>query len=494
MRRIYKKATVFVLTLILACMPTAAFAAGSNGTEAGGTAISAAVSEKAIGEAELSALIGKTAEYLVRTVSNPVISMTGGEWAVLGLARSDADVPQSYYDKYYQNAAAELKAKEGKLSSVKYSEYSRVILALTAIGRDVTDVEGYNLLEKLADYNSVIKQGINGPIFALIALDSRDYPIPQVSGVPVQTTREMLLGYILDREITDAKGVKGGFALSGDVPEADITGMALQALANYEDRPDVKAAADRALIALDRLQQANGGFSAMETENSESIVQAIVAKSALGIDAGRNVAALMEYCMDDGSVQHVLNRGANLMASEQGLYALVSYARYKQGLPSLYDMSDAASVSGAAPGTGSGAGANAGTGAGSGTGVDSGAGTSADSGGIKVSLNGQYLEFEQAPVNIEGNVLVPMSVIFRAMGAEVIWDGTAKKVTGTLGGKTVELMIGSSIAAVNGAEVTLAVPARIINGYTMVPARFITESLGAQVSWQGDTNTVVITH
>ena len=459
MKRIYRKAITFLLAAVLAAAtPSAAFAAGSDGA--------------GISETELSAAIDKTAEYLVKTVTDPVISTIGGEWAVLGLARSGADVPQSYYDKYYQNVVAELKEKEGKLSSVKYSEYARVILALTAIGRDVTDVGGYNLLEKLADYNSVIKQGINGPIFALIAFDSKDYDIPQVSGIPVQTTRDMLLDFILGREITDAQGIKGGFALSGDVPEADITGMALQALANYKDRPDVKAAIDRALLALDRLQQANGGFSAMETENSESIVQAIVAKSALGIDAGRNVAALMEYCLDDGSLQHVLKRGANLMATEQGLYALVSYARYKQGRSSLYDMSDAA----------------AGTGSGAGTGTSAGG-----AGGITVTLNGQYLEFEQAPVNIDGHVLVPMRKIFEAMGAKVLWDGPSKKVTGTLGGRTVELTIDSSTAALNGTAVTLDAPARNINGYTMVPARFITESLGAKVTWQGETNTVVIT-
>ena len=145
-------------------------------------------------------------------MSNPVIALIGGEWAVLGLARSGIEVPQSYYDKYYSNVVAELKENKGDLTRNKYSEYSRLILSLTAIGHDVTNVGDYNLLEKLADFNSVKKQGINGPIFALIALDSNNYKIPQVEGVTIQTTREMLLDYILNKEITDVNGIVGGFS------------------------------------------------------------------------------------------------------------------------------------------------------------------------------------------------------------------------------------------------------------------------------------------
>ena len=113
---------------------------------------------------------------------------------------------------------------------------------------------------------------------------------------------------------------------------------------------------------------------------------------------------------------------------------------------------------------------------------------------IKVSLNGTYLTFEQAPVNQDGRVLVPMRTIFEAMGAEVKWDEAAKKVTGTLDGNKVELTIESKTASVNGKDTTLEVPAVIINGSTMVPVRFISESLSASVEWQKNTNTVVITY
>ena len=363
----------FIVCVMTAGLSPAAFPVSYAGSEISGQ--------------ELSAVIDKTAGYLTGKVTNPVISSIGGEWAVLGLARSGADVPESYYDRYYDNAAAELRSNEGILSNVKYTEYSRLILALTAIGRDVADVGGYNLLEKLADYNRVIKQGINGPIFALIALDSRDYTIPQISGVTVQTTREMLVDYILSREVIGADGVRGGFSLSGDAPDADITGMALQALSNYQSRSDVKAAIDRALLVLEKIQLANGSFENYGTETLESIVQVIVAKSALGVDASVNVSALMAYSLDDGSMEHTISGGANLMATEQGFYALVSYARYKDGRNSLYDMTDTVNADNTAGtiNTDSSADKNTGT-----------------VGAIKVILNGEYLNFKQAPVNTNG--------------------------------------------------------------------------------------------
>ncbi len=474
MKNILKKGISFFLVCIMVVGMSSAAFAESN-------------ADSKLNEAEISAAISKTADYLAGTVTNPVISSIGGEWAVLGLARSEADVPQSYYDKYYNNVVSELKSKEGNLSDVKYTEYSRLILALTAIGRDVTDAAGYNLLEKLADYNRVVKQGINGPIFALIALDSNDYAIPQISGVTVQTTRQMLIDYILSKEITDANGVLGGFSFSDYAPDTDLTGMALQALAKYKDQSEVKAAIDRALLVLDNLQLENAGFESHGTENLESLAQVIVAKSALDIDAQSNVGELMEYYLDDGSMRHTLSGGTNQMATEQGFYALVSYARYLKGQNSLYHMTD----------TNRTAGGNNAVDSANSKGLADGK-KSAESGSstniIQVSLNGKHLDFVQAPVNVDGRVLVPMRGIFEAMGAEILWDDTQKKVTGILGDKTVELIIGGKTATINGEKENLDVPGCIINNYTMVPVRFISEGLDARVEWQKETNTVVIVH
>ena len=72
-----------------------------------------------------------------------------------------------------------LTEKDGVLSAQRYTEYARAVLALTSIGFDVTDVAGYDILEPLADYASVCRQGVNGPLWALIALDSYGYDIPE---------------------------------------------------------------------------------------------------------------------------------------------------------------------------------------------------------------------------------------------------------------------------------------------------------------------------
>lgn len=123
--------------------------------------------------------IDDTAAFLLKTVKKPTVSAVGGEWTIIGLARSDYNVPQSYYDGYYQTVEQTVKSLEGKLHDKEYTDYSRVVIALTAIGKDPSNVGGYNLLTPLGDFEKTIWQGINGPIFALLALDSGNYEIPQ---------------------------------------------------------------------------------------------------------------------------------------------------------------------------------------------------------------------------------------------------------------------------------------------------------------------------
>lgn len=289
-----------------------------------------------------------TADYMVNQLKSPGY---GAEWIILGLARSGADVPESYYDTYYRDVEKTVKDNRGVLDNRKYTEYSRVILALTAIGKDPSNVGGYNLLEKLADFENVIWQGINGPIWALIALDSGDYAIPQVSGVETQTSRELLIDEILSQEIDG-----GGFSLDGNEPDCDITAMAVQALSGYMDRSDVKAAVDRAVEVLSYMQKADGTFASWGTKNAESICQVIVALAALDIDPVKDdrfirngntvIDALLTFYDENGGFRHVNTSTAgyepivNGMATEQSYYALTAYDRLLAGKTSLYDMSD----------------------------------------------------------------------------------------------------------------------------------------------------------
>lgn len=274
------------------------------------------------------------------------VPTAGNEWRVLGLARA-GKITSELSDGYYSSLESYVKEIDSaKLDSRKSTENSRVILALSAIGKDATDVAGYNLLEPLADFDFVTWQGLNGPVFALIAFDTYNYEIPTAADGATQTTRENLISYILDSQLEN-----GGWTFFGSTADPDMTGMAIQALAPYYNKnADVKNAVDKALDVLSSSQQDNGGFASWGTVNVESCAQVLTALSSLGINADTDerfikngntlVDAIMEFSVENGFA-HVKDGGYNQMATEQAYYALVSYNRVKNGKTSLYDMSDA---------------------------------------------------------------------------------------------------------------------------------------------------------
>ena len=307
----------------------------------------------------VDAVLADTAATVYQSVPSPQFGAIGGEWAVIGLARSGYDIPDRYYTDYYAAIEAHVSACSGKLHEKKYTEYSRLILALTAIGKDARQVAGYDLTVPLGDYEKTIWQGVNGPIWALLALDCGDYPMPQNPQAETQATRQMYIDYILQCQCSD-----GGWSLSGGaLSDADLTGMALQALAKYQDQPAVAAATAQALSCMSRQQDETGGFSSWGTSNSESCVQMLVALCELGLplDDARFVKnghtlldALMNYYQPGQGFVHTLGgTGSDQMATEQGLYALAAVQRAAAGRSSLYRMDDAIQLgSNAASGAG----------------------------------------------------------------------------------------------------------------------------------------------
>ena len=303
----------------------------------------------AISESDLTSAVTKSASYMLDAVKQPQVGSIGGEWTVIGLARSGHDVPQKYWDNYYAAVEDYVENCSGVLHKKKYTEYSRVVVALTAIGADPADVAGYDLLKPLGDFDKTIWQGINGPIWALIALDSGSYEMPVNAEAKTQATRQMYIDEILSRQLND-----GGWNLSdkggNGQSDPDITGMALQALAKYQAQSAVKAATDKALTCLSKMQDSSGGYASWETSNSESVVQVIVALCELGIDLNdsrftKNGSTLLDnlfsYRNADGSFSHTANGSGNdQMSSEQGFYGIVAVMRAMQGKNSLYRMSD----------------------------------------------------------------------------------------------------------------------------------------------------------
>ncbi|TKI51513.1 hypothetical protein FC752_21755 [Lysinibacillus varians] len=277
-----------------------------------------------------------TGQFLVNKATNPSF---GDEWIIMALTRGEYNVPKGYYDKYYENVTKHVQSVKGNLHNRKYTDYSRLIIALTAIGKDPTNVGGFNLVEKLSDFDKVVWQGTNGAFFALIALDTWGFELPKKA----TTTREKLIQHILSKQLPD-----GGWNLSGVKADPDMTAMAIQALSTYRDREDVKASINKALDTLNNLQGANGSYQSWGTTNLESVAQVITALASLNIDANKDqrfhklfTSFFTFYNVKDGGFKHVLTESvSNGMATEQASYTLAAYNRLIESKTKLYDTSD----------------------------------------------------------------------------------------------------------------------------------------------------------
>jgi hypothetical protein len=281
----------------------------------------------------------------------------GNEFAVVLQAR-DAAITTAAKDGYIADlvdkVVPKLKDNNGRIDSNKSTNNSRVILALTALGINAKSFAGYDLTAALADLNWVKKQGINGAVYALIALDSANYAVPKLpaGSSATQTSRANLL-----TTITGAKLSGGGWALSGTTADPDITGMALQALAPYYGKKNtsVDLAVNTARAALSSLQhKTNGGFGSPlvgSTITAESTAQVLMALDALDTsiyhpyfvkEGATTFDALYRFAIRDASgkvtsFKHLESGVSNPMATELGMLALVSHSLALKG-QKLFDM------------------------------------------------------------------------------------------------------------------------------------------------------------
>ena len=176
-----------------------------------------------------------TGEYLKNNIT-PQVGSIGGEWVVIGLSRNG--IFSDAQKQAYCEAVKAYVASKGtnRLHSRKSSDNSRVILALSAVGKDPRSIAGYDLTEPLADFDYVKKQGINGVIWALIALDSCNYYLQN-------DFRDQMLGELLSVQHSD-----GSWGLDENA-DPDVTGMALQALAPYRKYDtNIQKAVENALL------------------------------------------------------------------------------------------------------------------------------------------------------------------------------------------------------------------------------------------------------
>lgn len=262
------------------------------------------------------------AEMLVELVPEPQMGSVGGEWAIIALARGGHAVPDGYYEGYLDRLEKALEACGGVLHQIKRTEYSRVALALAALGENPADFRGYDLITPLIETDMVKIQGNNGPIWALITLDSGDYP-------GTDEAKAKLVVEILSQQNED-----GGFGIApGQASNIDMTAMALTALAKHTDADGAAACIDGAL----------GFLAVAEFDSSESCAQALVAYSALKMpeEAGNMRNALEEYAIDGGYSHLMDEKQIDGMATEQAGYAIAAYERMLNGQNALFDMRDA---------------------------------------------------------------------------------------------------------------------------------------------------------
>ena len=301
---------------------------------------------------DISSVLNATLTMQATTVAEPAFGTNYGEWTVFGLARggyyaNDNQYFVDYYDRiveYVNGKAAEIDLS-GALDKSKSTDNSRLIMALAAIGRDATKVGNWDLVEAYSanGINWIRKQGMNGTIWTLIALDCGGYETSD------PTIRQQCVDAIVSAQHND-----GGWSLvtaKTQPSNVDITGMTLTALYPYRDQPAVAAACETAFNWLSESQLDNGGFPYGKGETSESCVWAIVACTTWGINPDTDprfikngysaVDNLLTYYLEDQAMfEHGRGAGANAMATDQAAYGLVAYDRLVRGKSALYDYSD----------------------------------------------------------------------------------------------------------------------------------------------------------
>lgn len=273
----------------------------------------------------------------------------GNEWAVMTVARAGMLTGEQETAYYKSLEAAVEELGSGTLDTLYPTTNAKVVLALSAMGKNPSDVAGYNLLEPLADKNYIAEQGVNAAIYALLAFDANQYEIPTAPAGAEQVTREDLVQMILEAECSE-----GGWAWSDEQADPDLSSNALQALAPYYQTDGaVKEAVDRGLTVLSNMQNPDGSVSSWGTENACSTAQVLTALTCLGIDPVtdtrfiKNGYSIMDalgsfYLTGSGFRFDFSTTDVDLpFSTVQASYALVSYERFRRGQNSLYNMSDA---------------------------------------------------------------------------------------------------------------------------------------------------------
>ncbi len=309
--------------------------------------IGLARSDKEVPKEIFDTYYSKVEAFVQDKISNNQ-KMSGGDlansWAIIGLARSDKEVPKEIFDTYYSKVEAFVQDKISNNQKMSGGDLAKLILSVSAIGQDPRNVAGNDLIDIVWHQDGILNEYYTSLAYVLIAVDSKNYQEPK----DALNTRDKMIEALLSNELDN-----GGFGWG--TPEPDSTAMVLQALVKHQDREDVKNTMNRSLVILSELQTETGGYVSWGNENSNSVAQVITLLTALGENPttseaflkGENnlLGNLITFYTGNGDFKYIhSDSGANGMATEQALYSLASYDRLVNGKTSLYDMTDVIST------------------------------------------------------------------------------------------------------------------------------------------------------
>ena len=286
----------------------------------------------------------KTGELLAQSKWLPA-GTSGNDWLAFALAISGVPEKKSAYLSKLEDYVTGQYAEKGCLHTVLATEYHRIALTVLALGGDPAsfgkDADG-DPVDLIADGtwgfgDDLGRQGLNGLIYGLIALDSKAYPVPDGAAID----REWILAQILAAQNKD-----GGFGFVKGSSDIDLSAMTLTALAPYRER--CAGEIEKALEYLSCQQSDSGQYACFGNMNAESAAQVIIALCSLGIDPetderfiknGRTLPDTLElFRLEGGAYCHLIgDEEWDILATEQALMALTALERLREGGPGIYD-------------------------------------------------------------------------------------------------------------------------------------------------------------
>lgn len=319
----------FILTLVLTIstlVPSGVFSASAYAADESSQTTTPTVSQAVYtnndtvtNDSTINATVSQSVYSQAITQAMQYIDANGGvdgDWIAVSYARTGKVVPASYYSSLrteVTNLCAQAKPS--------VTELARMVISGTSAGLNATNISNCNLIDKLVNHDNINQQGVNGPMFALIALDSGTYQVPNGA----KQGRDTLIDSVVA-------------AINGPEMATDYYGMALSALAPYKDRADVQTAGQKAVNWL---------VQKSDDSSSESIAQTIIGLASFGINPtdlqfeknGKSlIDRLLAFQNSDGGFRHELKASASdkAFSTDQALRALIAYDLYTQNAGVLY--------------------------------------------------------------------------------------------------------------------------------------------------------------